>query len=70
MRKISEENKIEFGTSGEYSQFSLVDEEKALAIKKEVDDLDKGELLLTLGCLGSIFICIVLILLIVRACSG
>ena len=70
LRKVSEENSLNFGTSNEYSQYSLIDEEKALAIKKQVDNLDKGGLFLTLGCAGSIFISIVLILLVLRACSG
>ena len=43
---------------------------KLAKIKKQVDNLDKGGLFLTLGCAGSIFICIVLILLVLRACSG
>ena len=67
LRKISEENNLDFGTSKEYSQFSLIDQEQAMKIKKKVDDYDRSDFLLSivLG-LSIVFIPIVLI----RACSG
>ena len=37
LRKISEENNFDFGTSREYSQFSLINQEQAIKIKKKVD---------------------------------
>ena len=67
LRKISEENDLDFGTSKEYSQFSLIDQEQAMKIKKKVDDYDRSDFLLSIVFgLSIVFIPIVLI----RACSG